>query len=151
MNYTVLGIDPGGTTGIARLTRADHHWILAWHELERWEELGGTNQLSKLVASSAPDLIAIERFVVGRRAARSRNAAAAEAAREIIGVVSQLGYPLTRNNAADVKRWATDRRLAAMRIELPSTKGGHARDATRHALYAMRERRWCPDPLAVLA
>ncbi len=92
-------------------------------------------------------LVAIESFVVGTRAARSADAAAAEITREIIGVVTVMastlhtvdGSPavLRSRPASAVKPWATNTRLAAAGLlDITNAYPRHARDATRHALFA---------------
>jgi hypothetical protein len=54
-------------------------------------------------------------------------------------------------NASLVKTWATDKRLAAAGL-LDATKGmQHARDASRHALYAAVHTGMARDPLSTKA
>jgi hypothetical protein len=90
---------------------------------------------------TAVDAVALERFVVGARAARSRTpsggADARETAQQVVDWVRGKGssMQLAARSAADVKPWATDARLERAGLLAPTTGMRHARDAGRHALY----------------
>ncbi|MEU1810971.1 hypothetical protein [Micromonospora aurantiaca (nom. illeg.)] len=97
-------------------------------------------------------VVAVERFVVGPRAARSAHGDSGEMTRELVGVIShwakrnQLTY--RERSAAEVKPWATDARLDAAGL-LAATKGmRHARDAARHALFCSVKDCLLTDPLS---
>lgn len=150
----VLGIDPGGTTGLAVLDFIP--------ELGRpWSveptQHGGMDtlllDLLPLLKLGGEKLVAIEKFVVSRRSGRSATAQAGEQARLIIGGVAQLcqqhGVRLVQRPAGVVKPWATDRRLDAAGLLAPTRGMGHARDAARHALYAAVRDLRLPDPLSM--
>ncbi|MFI7678542.1 hypothetical protein [Actinophytocola sp. NPDC049390] len=148
----VLGIDPGGTTGLAVLDFPDVYPV--------GEEFGQLppDRVLQLVlwwlrdAGHRVNLVAIEKFVVSRRSGRSSTAQAGEQARLIIGGVAQLcqqhGVRLVQRPAGVVKPWATDRRLDAAGLLAPTRGMGHARDAARHALYAAVRDLRLPDPLS---
>ncbi|MCL2781625.1 MAG: hypothetical protein FWD74_09115, partial [Actinomycetia bacterium] len=114
------------------------------------------------IAERAPGarvLIAVERFVVGSRAARSRapggGAAAQAVIAELVALVRELARErdaaLAARSAATVKLWAADKRLAAAGW-LRATEGmPHARDAARHALFAAVAAGVVPDPLSARA
>src|SRR5690606_15573006 len=81
-------------------------------------------------------ILAVEKFVVGRRAARSATAKAGEITRNLIGELQALDEAAHLRPATQVKAWATDKRLEAAGL-LDKTKGmPHARDAARRELYA---------------
>lgn len=145
---TVLGIDPGQTTGI--------------YLLDADERAGEYLQASPgvvlivvrgLLEREDIAVLAIERFVVGPRAARSSTPKAGQIARELIVSVASMGEAefgtkVVLRAAAEVKPWATDARLDAAGL-LASTKGApHARDAARHALFAAVKDCGIPDPLS---
>jgi hypothetical protein len=148
----VIGVDPGPIPGIVRLQLADRQPT----RLVDVQALQVTPDVLTCVleALTQDDLaaIALERFVVGRRAARSSTPAAGVATRSLVGEVegwARDGHVriLTRS-AAEVKPWATDERLEAAGL-LELTKGmRHARDAGRHALFCAVKEFGLPDPLS---
>jgi Holliday junction resolvasome RuvABC endonuclease subunit len=149
----VIGLDPGGTTGVAVLEWTDRYDLIDLDQLPMGTALG---TVQFMVKGYQPDAVAVERFIVGRRASRSGTSKAGEFARELIGAIrferkADGGLLCAMHTASQVKRWATDKRLDAAGL-LAATKGqGHARDAVRHALFTMVERGWAPDPLSALS
>lgn len=140
----VLGVDPGGTTGIAIVRYEDGRYSLDVHGglTGTLEEV--TRDLRPFVSNLVP--IAAERFVVNRRAGRSRSAHAGEKARNVLGWLLTRGPRVHLATASEAKLWATDKRLAA--AGLVCTDGlPHSRDAARHALYTLVKHYRCPDPL----
>ncbi|TDB80191.1 hypothetical protein E1091_19330 [Micromonospora fluostatini] len=109
--------------------------------------------LEGINAATGVEVVAYERFVVGRRAGQSSSAAAGERTRTMVGEVEAWarGAQWRRvyaRSAAEVKPWATDLRLAAAGL-LDLTKGmRHARDAARHALYCAVRDLGLADPLS---
>jgi hypothetical protein len=98
-------------------------------------------------------VLAVERFVVGPRAARSSTAAAARLTRDMVGALVALGTALpavrvTVRSAAQVMLWATDCRLDRVGLLTATTGMPHARAAARHALYATVADCGVPDPLS---
>lgn len=92
-----------------------------------------------------------ERFVVGRRAARSSSAGAGETTRSMIGglaaVCTRHHVRFIAKAAGNVKPWATNDRIARAGIKVP--KGmTHAGDGVRHALFAAVHDGGIPDPLS---
>lgn len=160
----VLGIDPGGTSGLAVL---EHHYAdlccrdclcndhpPGWELTPHSQQTPGGSTVSVvryLLDYYELQTVAIERFVVSRRAGRSKSAGAGEKARNIIGAVTALcqesGVPLVTYSASQVKAWATDKRLEAAGLLAPTRGLPHARDAARHALHAAVWRCGLPDPL----
>jgi len=149
----VLGVDPGGTTGLALVSYVDGAFTL--------EAVTETTKLHVIAyvldrAAHRVHIVAAERFVIGRRAGRSSSAAAGTLARDVLGVVAAEGKRLggvrvKLRTAAEMKRWATDKRLKAAGLweGTAATINHHdGRDAARHALMALVWDLGCPDPLS---
>ena len=141
----IVGVDPGGTTGVA---------VVTWDRVTYKYRLGFTSastlgpaDVADSVNGLAPDAVAVEQFVVGRRSARSKSARAGEQARNIVGALVAAFPALYRHTAHDVKLWATDERLKAAGLYRAGS-GPHIRDATRHALFTLRKHYRAPDPLS---
>lgn len=151
-----IGIDPGPTPGFVMLTprgrRLDVDVIqcsahvaptILWTLLNQCRAYQG----------GAPAVVALERYVVGRRSGRSSSATAGEATRDLVGKLQQTAadepdVSVVLRNASQVKVWATDTRLEAAGL-LEACKGmRHARDAARHALFAAVHDGAIPDPLS---
>lgn len=146
----VIGVDPGGTTGLAvivfdpLLTHGGYGGALGQYT-DRAELI---RDIQANVARVGARRIAAERFVVSRRAGRSATAGAGQQARDILGQLNALGVPLTLRTASEVKRWATNKRLDAAGLLAPTVGKPHARDACRHALFSLVADLGCPDPLS---
>lgn len=153
-----LGLDPGATTGLALICYTPRGGYAPVHSYAFAEERDREAMMVLARGHLAmAELLAAERFVVGRRAARSRSAQASTAARDILGAVQQAAretdHPVRvkLRSAAEVKAWATDKRLkAAGLFDLTAKTISHhdARDAARHALMALVFDLGCPDPLS---
>lgn len=156
----IIGIDPGPIAGIVRLelavNRPGMNLVAEGALLRDAQALQVTRGLIspvlQLLAREGRVAVAIERFVVGNRAARSATPTAGATTRDMIGEIDSytrsLGVPCARRAAADVKPWATDNRLEAAGL-LEATKGmRHARDAARHALFCAVKDYGLPDPLS---
>jgi hypothetical protein len=161
---TIIGVDPGVTTGIAVLDYSEIInardpkvlQLIATPELYQCQPMGAIRLVrtmfdAQLYAGAyATIVLSIERFIEGKHS----NTAEGNATREVVGILTALaeGYgqlvsAVHTNRAADVKPWATDRRLEAAGV--PDPKGfRHARDAARHALYAGVRAHNVPDPLS---
>ena len=122
----VLGIDPGPDPGLVAL-RLSHQRVRSIEVLS-WFQL--------LLAMPDAQLVSLERFVVAPVTVRRTRAGTNETL-DMIGEVKALAYQhgvqLLGLPAGTVKPWATDERLKSWGIWV---KGGHHRDAARHALYA---------------
>ena len=151
MKPLVLGVDPGPVPGVA-LRRPDG-------PVEVLQVSPGTLTLivRALVASAPPApyggpnaVLAVEKFVVGRRATRSATPAAGALTRNQIGALEalavELGIPCFLRSASEVKPWSSDQRLSAAGV---TAKGmPHGKDAARHTLYCSVHDCGYPDPLA---
>ena len=145
----VIGVDPGGTTGIAVYTgRSDSELLQCTPGLVLPTVRTLLGVYEGAVRPGA--LLAVERFVVGTRAARSASARSGEIARELIGALADLGptygVRVVHRSASEVKPWATDKRLEAAGLLVRGMP--HACDAARHALYAAVKDGGLPDPLS---
>jgi hypothetical protein len=152
----IVGIDPGPITGIFRI------WLEYGHGPTRVLETEAaqvTPRLMEMVLATLADgdrtAIAVEKFVVGPRAAQSATPGAGQTARLLVGQVADWAFRYElryhARSAAEVKPWATDTRLAAAGLMEPTTGMRHARDAARHALFAAVKTYGLPDPLSARA
>lgn len=138
----ILGADPGSTTGLCWIGSAGEVLVFqcnapAARLLASWL-LESAEEGTRVIAGG-------ERFVAGRGAG-ARGAEAA-ATRQVIDALDQLGGWHWRM-AAEVKPWATDRRLAAAGLLAQCHGMPHAADACRHALFAAVHDGGYPDPLS---
>jgi hypothetical protein len=155
------GIDPGVCTGIA---------IMQWTE-------PGAGLISKrpvrmnlvqCAHASAADVLdallrgveypeggtrrvaQIEKFVTGNRAGSKGEEAdvVRELIPELTHVLEAHGYRVKERPAADVKPWASEKRLAAAGVPIMKTKLKDATDAARHAIFCAVRDGHAKDPLA---
>lgn len=160
MSTLVIGVDPGLTTGLMAL-RFDNDRLAADPIAVQIHGPAGVlpfvhSLLAKPDADARPALIAVEQFVVGGRATRSRYPNAGKATRDLVAALQDLNrLPLVGEvavrPAATVKPWATDHRLEAAGLLEACAGMGHARDAARHALYAAVRSGIGTDPLSKAA
>lgn len=132
----VLGIDPGGTTGLAVLD-----WDPTEHKISVAESLQLELQdtlrwLHRLPASFDIEGIGIERFVF---TARTTKLTAQYDALYVIGAALSLAVnndiPIKLQNVADAKTSFDNENLKELGILV---KGPHAKDAARHGLLYLR-------------
>lgn len=157
MSTLVIGVDPGLTTGLMALRFNDYRLAAEPIAVQIHGPAGVLpfiySLLAKPESERQPALVAVEQFVVGGRAVRSRYPNAGKVTRELIAAVQDLehragiGHVQTRP-AALVKPWATDHRLEAAGLLDCCAGMGHARDAARHALYAAVNAGIAIDPLS---
>lgn len=147
----VVGVDPGLTTGLAALTFLEGELVDSQIAVQVHGSEGVVPFVQALMGryDNVWTLLSVEAFVIGGRSGRSSTPAGGRVARRLIGALSECGADaFTSYPAATVKPWATDIRLQAAGI-LAATKGmSHARDASRHALYAAVHRGVAHDPLS---
>lgn len=146
MTRFILGCDPGLTTGLGLLD-VEH---LTW-ELVQVTPGAVLTVVSALIPTGVGVTLAVERFVVGPRAARSSTPAAGHTTRSLVGALEALGESLgarvVLRSASDVKPWATKQRLIAAAVPQPAGMG-HAVDAARQALFEAVTSGLLPDPLS---
>jgi len=141
----VLGADPGPTTGLALLETAGAGLRVMTFQCNGTSAYSLASWLIEASEGPADMLLAGERFLIGRGPG-ARGAAGRET-REIIADLDQLGRWHWRS-AAEVKPWATDKRLAAAGLLAQCHGMPHAADACRHALFAAVRDGGYPDPLS---
>ncbi len=158
MNHLfVLGVDPGETSGVVALSYRDGVLLTAqvfqcsaastdWLVLALLDDLVGAMPDAEVV-------LAVERFVVGPRAARSRSAKAGATTRDLVGRLTapDHAWRTVSRSASEVKPWATDERLEAAGLLAATKEMRHARDAARHSLYSAVADCGIPDPLSRVA
>lgn len=133
---TVAGLDPGPKPGTVWL--AINYPDLA-HAVEGPPTALYTVTTGlELEALLTADFLAVERYVIQGRSGRVKDKAAqaatlAMAEEAYTKAVAKLGRDhVQRLGPGNVKPWATDQRLERYGL---TVKGGHHRDALRHALY----------------
>lgn len=154
----IIGVDPGGTTGIALL--AFHRWTEtnegAWdHPVLVQSTQDGVLTVVEALFRRTVDqgegvALAVERFVSGPRSGRLATPKGAETAKQLIGELTgwakATDVQLYLRSAGEVKPWATDARLK--KLDAAARGMPHAHDALRHALFTgVRAYGW-PDPLS---
>lgn len=145
--HTVIGIDPGVTTGLCALHVC--HGAVTRHQTVQCDQSSVTMVLDGLLARSCSHRrVAIEAFVVRARA--SSTGEHGRITRDLIAACRSVALidhvPVSERPAGTVKPWATDKRLTI--AGLHTGRGmGHARDAARHALYDAVQAGLLADPL----
>lgn len=147
----VIGVDPGGTTGLAAVEHTEEHgYRLLAHLGVPYTASEVVRHVGVLAGETllGPWWIAAERFVVSRRAGRSSTAAAGQRARDILGAL-EAAFPgrVKLRNAGVAKYWAVDRRVEAAGL-MPTQGRPHTTDAVRHALMFHVANLGNPDPLS---
>jgi hypothetical protein len=162
---SVVAADPGATTGICFLDYRVQSGVIALVPCTvTLLQADGTSADAVLEAmlarwySSANETIvgrygAVEKFVAGRGA--GSKGPDAEVTRQLVMELTERlqlhGYPVKIRSAADIKPWATDKRLERAGIVGSSAIHGKARDAydaARHCLFAAVKDAKVKDPLA---
>ena len=160
MIVSVIGADPGPTTGLSfldydRSITTGSPVLVSWTVLQ----VNGDSAVAVLAAIMAERTrvlgrvmmkryAQVEPFVTGQSAG-TKGATADYTRQQAFQLVEQLqlwGYPAQLRKAADVKVWATDKRLKAAGILCPP-ENRHGNDASRHALFCAVHDAHLPDPL----
>lgn len=144
-----IGVDPGPTPGIAVLVVWGNGTVTS-DVVQCTAPVAGTIVRGFIEAAQLPVTLAVERFVVGR--ASMRSSAAGAITRDLVGQLQQIAregdVAYVERSASEVKPWATDDRLAWVRLLEPTKGMRHARDGARHALFAAVKDGGLPDPLS---
>jgi hypothetical protein len=141
---SVLGIDPGPTTGVCLLVCDGP--LMASPLLYQCNHRAMESLLFHLVERHNPTYIAYETWAPGKA-----RGGGSTVTKELIGNIASWWPSLTRGATAGmVKPWATDKRLNAVSEEFKRDATGmrHARDAGRHALFCAVNQGLMPDPLS---
>lgn len=140
----VLAIDPGKATGLA--------WVSTEGEYGYAEVEGRFNlyaQVREWASTGAIPEIVIEDYTVDDQTAnKSRQVDAWRIIGYLEGVAEQNGWPFTIQDRG-VRGFGSDAKLAALGWN-PRTKGGHAREATRHLLTYLVRHHGGPDQLGAV-
>lgn len=165
MIIRVVGVDGGGTTGLALLILEKTDPAQKFHTVKETTfyqfEGASADTVRGNIEALHPDIIAVEDFVSMRRAGRLAGyRKGGKLAADIAAVVAAMRppgtpgrqdgktyYPITRNSAGRAKKWGSDRRLAAAGIRPRGMV--HAMDAARHALFTACNLGLVEDPLMV--
>jgi hypothetical protein len=151
----VIGVDPGGTTGLAAVEHTEErgyrllaHLGVPYTASEVVAHIAGWQVELGPLAHTDVWWIAVERFIVSRRAGRSSTAAAGERARDILGAL-EPAFPgrVKFRNAGQAKAWGVTARLDAAGL-MPTQGRPHTTDAVRHALMFHVANLGNPDPLS---
>lgn len=154
--WRVIGIDPGPVVGMCMLHAGTVSLLQCDPEMALTVLRHYTGPDDSGLYAPGKVWVVTERFVDGYRSGRVAGRHGSQAAKDLNGALTtlDLGGPdglkrlVVHRSAAQVKPWATDKRLSAAGIEIanPSTMR-HALDAGRHALYAAVVDCGWPDPL----
>ena len=155
MGTVVVGVDPGPTPGICALLYHPER-ALADFRVMQINARGCMGAVQWLLNSEWGDghrgLVAVERFVVGRRAVINSAHDAGQITRNLIGALFELGdsyeVEVKVRSAAEVKPWATDDRLKKAGLLSSALGMPHARDGCRHALFCAVADLGVADPLS---
>lgn len=152
-----VGVDPGPATGLCLLDYRDGQ--LAGRMLLQAAADCAAAVLRDLLESRKNGMIAgrrvgsVEKFVTGASAGSRGKAAdvTRQLVMELAEVLQLFGYMVNIRPAADVKPWASNKRLVAAGI-VASEKGMHgdmihSYDAARHCLYGAHDAGVVADPL----
>lgn len=151
-----VGIDPGPTTGMAFLDYNEGR--LVGRTVLQCDGATAAVVLRAMLhtyyASAEVDKRAgsVEKFVTGSSAgSRGKNAdVTRQLVMELAETLELFGYGVKIRSAADVKPWASNKRLAAglgLKEAQLTDSLRHGWDAARHALYGARDAGITADPL----
>jgi hypothetical protein len=159
---SVIGIDPGPTTGFCFL---EYHrvapGVFSLAERHLFQADGSSARIllnAMLIAYYEGEEVTgrycgIEKFVTGRGA--GTKGANADVTRRLVqdlrNFAEESGYYVSEHTASEAKTWATDKMLSAAGITGDSGIHGKLRDAydsARHALFTARWDAYMPNPLA---
>ena len=145
----VVAVDPGPIPGVVVLSGGQRSTFQCDPDSVLW-------LVRTLLAAGFADarrILAVERFVVGMRSAHSSTPKAGAVTRDMIGALTELGRSLpdvsvVLRSASEVMTWASDKRLGAAGLLVPTRGMPHARSAARHALFSAVKDGNQPDPLS---
>lgn len=152
MITSVVGIDPGPSTGISLLDYYEDRLTGSTHIQVDSKSAAGvlTAILDSYYGEShkGKRFAQVEAFITGQSAGTKGNPAEVtrQLAFQLAEVLQLRGYHTEMRKAADVKLWASDKRLKAAGLLRPP-ENRHANDASRHALFCAVHDAFRPDPL----
>jgi hypothetical protein len=140
-----IGLDPGPSTGISVLRWDERNFDVHVFQCDA----GSATMLARWVMYAfSPLFLASEAFVTSNGAgSRGKNAdITKQVLHDVEMIAREQKIHVHRNPAANVKPWATDKRLEKIGFPL-GPKFRDARDSARHCLYAGVKTHAWPDPL----
>lgn len=158
-----IGVDPGPTTGICFLDFCDG--LLVGKTVLQVDGASAAIVLKGMITAYYTEFPggvnigrragSVEKFVTGTSA--GSRGKAADVTRELVmecaEALEMFGYPVRIRPAADVKPWASNKRLAAglgLKEKDLTDSLRHGWDAGRHCLFGAREAGIIADPLRSL-
>ena len=153
MIISVIGCDPGPTTGLSFLDYAGG-CLIGWTVLQA-DGNSAPGVLSAILAQGYADpgrigkrYAQVEPFITGQGAGTRGPKAdyTRQEAFKLLELLQMWGYAVQLRKAADVKPWASDKRLNAAGILRPP-ENRHGNDASRHAIFCAAHDARMPDPL----
>jgi hypothetical protein len=136
-NGTIIGVDPGHTTGIA-VVEATFDTIRQHQSFQvtTWPLEQGVTEFTRLLDTYKPRLVVFERYAVYEWKAEEHSWSEIPTV-QVIGCLKTLciqkGIPTYQQTAQQAKQFVTDDKLEAWGFYERGKK--HARDAMRHAIY----------------
>lgn len=154
---SAVGVDPGYANGLAFLDfengrLAERTLVTVNHESARGV-LGAILYARYRNEGIRRRIGSVEAWVDGRPGTSAGKEAKVtrQLVMEFAEELQEFGYTVQIRKAADVKPWATDKRLVKAGIYADDAAlhgaGRHAADGCRHALFGAKEQGICPDPL----
>lgn len=156
-DLVIIGVDPGPIPGMCVLEYDEAGRLLEANALQVSHGLAATVFLGLLEDQRGPGTdirVQVERYVVGRRSARSSTPQAGAQTRDLVAELRHITHngdvsaSYVERTASEVKPWASDDRLAQAGLMACTHQMRHARDSARHALFAAVKDGRVPDPLS---
>lgn len=144
----ILALDPGGTTGVCVFSWPHSRQIKPREDLSQYliftTQINSNHlpkiseELSNIIVKYSPEYLIFEHFGLYGHKAQSLIGSDMLTS-QVIGIIKIVAYNFNieciEQMAANVKLFYTDSKLKNHNVYLKATK--HARDAVRHALYAV--------------
>lgn len=144
----ILALDPGESTGYCIFNWPHTRQVKPRENLESYLVAAGqiasrdivvqNEELDKLICKFRPERVIYEKFMLyGHKAASQigSDMFTPQVIGQIQVVAAEHGTPVISNSAQNVKLFYTDKKIKEHGLWQPGLK--HARDAIRHALYAI--------------
>lgn len=153
VRLAVIGVDPGPSTGIVELLCDGPRFFTGRViQCNAAATLSILDMMTQGMPAEPAIILAVERFVDGRRSGRGNAPNAGRITRELVTSIEGRysivpGVSVVCHSASEVKPWANDGRLLQSGLWSGTLGMRHARDAARHALFTAVQR-GVVDPLS---